>query len=373
MEFLKRFGIFLAVAVFTVQLAGPAFAVSTNASCAILMDAESGRILYSQNIHEKRLIASITKLMTALVAVENCRDLKEEVTIKPEWLGIEGSSIYLKANEVITMEALLFGLLLQSGNDAAMAIACHVANDAESFAQLMNQKAGQLGMKHSHFANPSGLNAEDHYSTAYDMALLAKACLDNDAVSEICATRNITIGSRTFVNHNKLLFRCEGCVGMKTGYTELAGRTLVSAVTRNGQTLICVTLNDRDDWDDHEKLYDYGFGEFPTQTLCENGQFFGSAKVTGSLLPAVSVVADQTVRYPVGEDEVLEMTVGEYPILAAPVRAGTAVSCVIWSLNGQPVARANILTATDVLCSMIPQNHFLFSLKQWIAAKGAAP
>ena len=219
----------------------PVRAVGTGAASAILMDAESGRVLYEHDIHKPRLIASTTKLLTALVAVEQTDDLDQVVTIKGEWLGSEGSSIYLKTGEEITLRGLLYGLLLQSGNDAAMAIACHTAESEAQFVELMNQKAARLGMKNSCFANPSGLNDEAHFSTAYDMALLAQACLKNETVAEICATRSITLGTRTFVNHNKLLWRCEGCVGMKTGFTEKAGRTLVSAASRDGQTLICVT------------------------------------------------------------------------------------------------------------------------------------
>lgn len=153
-----------------------------------------------------------------------------------------------------------------------MVIACHLAGSEEAFAALMNEKAAQLGMKNSSFVNASGLNDDNHYSTAYDMALLAQACLRNETVAEICATRSITIGTRTFVNHNKLLHRYEGCVGMKTGFTEKAGRTLVSAATRDGQTLICVTLNDGDDWNDHEKLLNYGFETYPRQVLCREGR-----------------------------------------------------------------------------------------------------
>ena len=249
----------------------PVRAVGTHASCAILMDAESGRVLFEQDIHRPRLIASTTKLLTALVAVEQAEDLDEMVSVKGEWLGSEGSSIYLKAGEEISLRGLLYGLLLQSGNDAAMAIACHTAGSEADFVARMNEKAAQLGMDDSSFANPSGLNDNGHYSTAYDMALLARACLENETVAEICATRSITIGTRTFVNHNKLLYRYEGCVGMKTGFTEKAGRTLVSAATRDGQTLICVTLNDGDDWNDHCKLLDYGFQTYPRRVLCPWG------------------------------------------------------------------------------------------------------
>lgn len=340
---MKRFFVLLAALVLAVSLAPRTEAVSTYASSAILMDADSGRVLYAQNIHEKRLIASTTKLMTALVAVEQCDDLDELVNIQAEWTGVEGSSIYLKAGEQISLKGLLYGLLLQSGNDAAVAIACHAAGDVESFAALMNEKAAELGMTNSSFANPSGLNADDHYSTAYDMALLACACLDNEVVAEICATRSATVGTRTFYNHNKLLARYDGCIGMKTGYTELAGRTLVSAARRDGQTLVCVTLNDGNDWNDHEKLFNYGFSQYPQQVLCDAGQWFGVVPLNGSLIPAVEVQASKRVTYPLREGERLERHVEIVDRLEAPVAVGDSVGMVIWTLNGATIAQTELV------------------------------
>lgn len=343
-RFLKRCFAFLAVlAVFSCVCIVSANAVSTQAACAVLMDAESGRVLYAHNAHKQALIASTTKLMTALIAVENTENLDEEITIRAEWTGIEGSSIYLRPNEVISMRGLLYGLLLQSGNDAAVAVACHIAGDVEAFAGMMNEKAEELGMKNSSFSNPSGLNDEEHYSTAYDMALLACACLRNETVTRICASRSATIGIRTFYNHNKLLHRYDGCIGMKTGYTELAGRTLVSAAEREGQTLVCVTLNDANDWNDHEKLLDYGFLNYPAQLICRGEDLFGTVKVTGSLIPAVPVVAGADVRFPLGADECLVPTVEFAHELCAPVSAGMPVGWATWLLNGKKVAETELV------------------------------
>ncbi len=322
-----------------------ALAVDTSASSAILMDAQCRRILYAQDIHQTRLIASITKLMTALVAAEGETDLDRVVTIRPEWLGSEGSSIYLKAGEQITLRGLLYGLLLQSGNDAAMALACAVAGDETSFVERMNEKARELGMDHTSFANPSGLNHENHYSTAYDMALLACACLENETVAEICATKSITIGSRTFVNHNRLLYQYDGCVGMKTGYTQRAGRTLISAARRDGQTLVCVTLNDGNDWKDHAALLDYGFGTYACVQLCRQGEVLGTAAVSGSLLPAVPAAAARDVSFALKEGETLECRVELPDRLEAPVAPGSVVGTAWWLLDGEPVAY------TDLICA----------------------
>lgn len=232
-------GVLLAAALcFALLPRAGAAEVTVSAQSAVLMEAESGRVLYAKDADTPRLIASTTKLMTALVALESGHSLEEDVTIPAEAAGVEGSSLYLKAGETVKLKTLLYGMLLHSGNDAATAVALTCACSLEAFAQKMNEKAQQLGMTNSHFTNPTGLDGEEHYSSAYDMALLARACLDVPELKEITATRSTTMEGRTFVNHNKLLWRYEGCVGMKTGYTQAAGRTLVSAAERDGMTLI---------------------------------------------------------------------------------------------------------------------------------------
>lgn len=324
-------------------------AVSVQARCAVLMDAESGRVLYAKEAHTKARIASTTKLLTALVAAERTADLDKPIPIEPQWTGIEGSSICLKPGETVSLRLLLYGLLLQSGNDAAVAIANIVAGSEEDFAALMNQRAAEIGMADSSFSNASGLDGENHYSTAYDMALLARACLANETVREICLARTARIGERYFVNHNKLLSRYEGCIGMKTGYTEKAGRTLVSAAQKNGQTLICVTLNDPDDWQDHAALLDYGFAAYPRASLCTEGEVFGAVPVSGSLIPSITAVAHASAGYPLGAGEVLERSVSLTPSLTAPVRPGLAVGQVTWSLNGTTVAEVPLVSKDTAL------------------------
>lgn len=351
-SFLKRLFLWIILPLLLAGLLPRADAVETRAAGAVLMDAESGRVLYEQDMHCPRPIASITKLMTALVAVEQAEDLDAPVRVKGEWLGSEGSSIYLQAGETVTLRGLLYGLLLQSGNDAAMAIACHVAGSEAAFAGAMNERAQSLGMEHTHFTNASGLSEDGHYSSAYDMALLACECLKNETVAEICATKSITVGSRTFVNHNKLLYRCEGCVGMKTGFTKRSGRTLVSAATRRGQTLVCVTLNDGDDWNDHERLYDYGFSAYPRTVLCTEAQQFGRRAVEGSLIPSVPVAALRETAYPLAEGEKPRMTIELNGGFHAPVAAGTVAGCVQWWLDGRVIAQ------TPLICShAVPGNE----------------
>lgn len=199
-------------------------AVSTSATSAILMDVDSGRVLYAQNPDAKMLIASTTKILTALVAIEE-GDLSATVKVSREAAYTEGSSMYLKEGETLTLETLLYGLLLCSGNDAAVAVAEGVSGSVDKFVDRMNEKAKALGMTHSSFANPNGLDDEKHYSTARDMAILACAAVENETLVRIASTRQVTIGGRTMTNHNKLLSYIDGCIGLKTGYTMAAGRT----------------------------------------------------------------------------------------------------------------------------------------------------
>ena len=320
-------------------------AANVSASCAILMEGDTGRILYEKNAHEPRLIASITKLMTALVALESGRDLKEEITVPAECVGVEGSSIYLRPGEQVTLELLLYGMLLHSGNDAATAVAQVCAGSVEAFAQQMNAKAEQLGMKDSHFTNPSGLNDEEHYSTAYDMALLAQACLKNDTLAQIVSTKSIALGGRVFTNHNKLLWRYEGCVGMKTGYT------LVSAARRDGMTLICVTLNAPNDWADHTALFDEGFAKYETRMLAEAGETLCRIPVSGGLQSFCPVAAQSDIEVCLEKSEEVEQElVLTQNILTAPVAEGTCLGEAIYRVDGEERARVSLIAGQNIAC-----------------------
>ena len=237
-------------------LSAVAEAVEVSATAAVLMDADSGRILYEKNGGRRMRIASTTKLMTALVALEQ-GGAQREITVTGSHMA-EGSSMYLRPGEKLTMEALLYGLLLSSGNDAALAVT-DCMGGTEPFVARMNEKAAELGMGDTHFANPSGLDDEGHYSTAADMARLAAAAAEQPVLRRIASTRTARVGGRTLTNHNKLLSRVEGCVGLKTGYTKAAGRTLVSCTERDGLRLVAVTLQDGDDWNDHAALYEQAF------------------------------------------------------------------------------------------------------------------
>ena len=345
-------------------------APSTSAASAILVDWDSGRILYEHNAHERRPIASITKLMTALVAVESTPDLAQEVTIKAEYTRAEGSSMYLREGEVLTLEALLYGLLLASGNDAALAVAGACAGDVDTFVAWMNQWAADLGMEDTHFANPNGLNDENHYSTAADMALLARVVMDHEVLAEMVATKSITIGERTLVNHNKLLWRYEGCIGMKTGYTDLAGRTLVSCAQRGEQRLIAVTLHDPDDWADHAALFDYGFETYPSFPLARAGKQVRTLPVTGSLNRFVPVETDRDVSYPLLETEQVRAEVVLPEQVQAPVEAGQIAGRMTFYLGEKVIGETYLVYSQGVADDTAQQRSLFGRLLDWLTGRG---
>ena len=324
-----------------------------SASSAILVDAASGRVLYEKNAHDARPIASITKLMTALVAVELRPDLSSVVTVKQEWTGAEGSSMYLKPGEELTLEELLYGLLLASGNDAALAVAGYCAGDVASFVEKMNKKAADLGMNQTCFANPNGLDDPNHYSTAADMAILARAVLERQELRAIVGTRTAVVAGRTLTNHNKLLWQYQGCTGLKTGYTDEAGRTLVSSALREGQELIAVTLNAPNDWADHAALFDYGFATYP-RTLAAAAEEWADLPVTGSLCPFTRVATVSDFYYPLARGETILRTVDLPERVAAPVEKGFPAGSLILTLNGDEIGRLPLLYRTGAADNTAP-------------------
>lgn len=235
---------------------------SCPAQAAILIEKEDGKVLFSKNENDPLPLASTTKIMTALIVIERCHP-EETVTIKKQAVGTGGSSAYLRAGEQLTVLDLLYCLMLRSANDAAVALALHTAGSIDGFARLMNEKAEALGMNNSHFVNPHGLDEEQHYASAADLATLTAHALENELFARIVSTRSMTVGegenARSLTNHNRLLSSLDGCIGVKTGYTIRSGRCLVSACKRGETVLICVTINCRPDWDCHSDLYEYGF------------------------------------------------------------------------------------------------------------------
>lgn len=244
---------------------------AVSAGSAVLM-AANGQCLLEKDVDTERPMASTTKLMTALVVLEHA-DLEDRVTAKQAHCAVEGSSMYLKAGETYTVRELLLGLLLASGNDAALALAEHVGGSQAEFVRFMNQKARELHLTHTGFANPHGLDAEGHVSTARDLAVLMLACMENDGFRELTKTPTAEIRGNQLRNHNRLLLDCPGCIGGKTGYTRSAGRCLVSCCERGGLRLVCVTLSDPDDWRDHRALYDWAYREYRMLDLSKSCRF----------------------------------------------------------------------------------------------------
>lgn len=269
-----------------------------HAQAAALIDVTSGRILYSKQGDERLRIASLTKIMTAIVAIEHGK-LDDRVKVSKNAFAKEGSSLFLKLGEEMTLENLLYGLMLRSGNDAATAIAEHVGGTEEGFVMLMNEKAMELGLTNSHFMNPHGLDHDEHYSSANDVAKLTAYALTNPIFSEIVKTPTKKAPNPNeawdykWDNKNKMLRFYEGADGVKTGYTKKAFRCLVSSATRNGQQIAAVTLNDGNDWNDHSTMLDYGFANFPLKKVTEKGQ-----KIQGYPL-----VAGSTFTYAFAHDE----------------------------------------------------------------------
>ncbi len=286
---MKRF--FLMYLFVFVFAAGNAYAMDLSAECACLMIADTGEILFEKNGNQKHSVASTTKIMTGIIALEkNISD--DTVNISENAANQEGSSIYINSGDKISGNDLIYGMLLNSGNDAACAIAEHISGSVEVFSEVMTEKAKDLGADNTSFKNPSGLDAENHYSTAVDMAKIASYALQNENFKNIVSTKNsqINVGSSIcyLKNHNKLLWNYDGCIGVKTGYTKKTGRCLVSAAERDGIRLIAVTLGAPDDWNDHKKMLDYGFENTKKFSIIKRGEVLKSFDGNGYTFSAIA-------------------------------------------------------------------------------------
>jgi D-alanyl-D-alanine carboxypeptidase len=318
-----------------------------SAQSAIVVDASTGRVLYEKNGFTPMAMASTTKIMTAVVAIENM-PLDTKIKIPAEAVGIEGSSIYLCKDEILTLEELLYALLLASANDAATAIAIAVGGSVENFADMMNETAKRLGLRNTHFENPHGLDGESHYTTAEDLARLAAYALTLPTFRQITSTYKKSISfdnkenGRLVVNHNKLLRSYEGAIGVKTGFTKKSGRCLVSAAERNGVTLIAVTLNAPDDWRDHTILLDYGFENYEAVTL---GDFCIDMPLISGKKMAVccSAKGTVTVLLPKKRGEIVSR-VEMYPFVYAPVDKDEKLGEIVYYLDCKEIARIDVVS-----------------------------
>lgn len=323
------------------------YGLNISAECAILLDASSGRVLYEKNAEQRHLIASITKIMTALVVLEKAENLDATVTIPEDWPGVEGSSMYLEAGDVVSIRGLLYGLLLNSGNDAATVLATTLAGDEATFVSWMNEYAANFGMKDTHFSNPHGLDAEDHYSTAHDMARLMVEAMKNPDFREITRTRHITIDGFDLYFHNKLLNMYEYCISGKTGYTLAAGRTLVTASEKDGQLLVAVTLNAPDDWNDQIAMYEYGFSHYTLTDLCCGGSCYTTVPLANSDA-YVPVYCVSNLSYLVLDGEEVDRMVFLPSEFTQSFGKGDIVGKVEYQVNGQAAGTTYLISGAYV-------------------------
>jgi len=321
---------------------GAKAAPAVSAESAVLLDAATGEVLFARSPDRRSLIASTTKIMTGLLAAE-AGGLDRYVSVPPEAAGIEGSSLYLKAGERVSVRELLYGMMLQSGNDAAAALAIRTAGSVPAFVEKMNGRAAQLGLRGTHFANPNGLDDPENYSTARDLALLARAAMENETFRTVVSTRSIRVGARSLSNHNKLLWRYDGAEGVKTGFTKKAGRVLVSAAERGGRRLIAVTIRAPDDWNDHAAMLDYGFSAFETRTLAREGDLLGGAPVLGGDREAVRFAAAGTAEAMLRADEKPLVRICAPRVLFAPVTAGETVGWAEFRVGGAVLSRVPLV------------------------------
>ncbi len=333
----------------------PQNSLALSAQCAILIDANTGRVLFSHNAEKKAGMASTTKIVTALCALENGK-LDSVAKISPTAYGVEGSSMYLALNEELSLEDLLWGLMLVSGNDAATAIAEHISGSTEKFATLMNQTAEKAGAYNSHFTNPHGLSDENHYTTAQDLAKITACALKNPKFREIVSTSKKVLPrrnrdpARQLSNHNKLLHMIDGCIGVKTGFTKATGRCLVSAVERNGMCFVCVTLNAPDDWNDHIALFNQGFSEYIPQKVKTAGEFVSVASVKNGYSDAVSLSIPEDIILPLkdGEESSLSFSPIPFEDLQAPISKGDTIGTLFITLGSNETFEFPLVAAENI-------------------------
>ena len=319
-----------------------------SAAHAILMDADTGTVLYEKDADTSSLIASTTKIMTGCLICELC-DLRERFAVPPEAVGIEGSSIYLKAGEVLSVNDLLYGMLLQSGNDAAVALAIHCGGSIERFVEKMNEKAAELGLSSTHFANPNGLDDEENYGSARDLAALTAYALQNRDFAQAVSTKTYAAGQRCFVNHNKLLWRYDGAIGVKTGYTKAAGRILVSAAKRGGRTLICVTIGAPDDWNDHSKLLDYGFSQYKMSKIAAKGEILCTVPIAADTARDAPLIAQEDVVFPLLAGEQVTCGFRQNELILAPFMKGDRAGTAVLYLGETEIASVRVSWGATVL------------------------
>jgi len=344
----------LFVAVCSIFLTIDASALDVSAKSAALIEVSSRELVYGMNENEKLPMASTTKIMTSLLTLES--GIKNDTIITTEdMLKVEGTSMGLLPGDTVSVKDLVYGMLLASGNDAANVAAMTVGGDLQKFSQLMNARAQQIGMKHTNFVTPSGLDEEGHYSTAYDMALLGAEAISNPAFRSICCSENALLSygnppyPRTLTNHNRLLKTYDPAIGIKTGFTKKSGRCLVSAAEKDGVTLVAVTLNAPNDWDDHIKMFEYGFSQYKSVALdADLSNIFLDVVGAKDDKVALQCATQPQMTLKTSESEqvvrIIELSHFEY----APIEQGKVVGTVSYYIEDDLVCETQIVTAQSV-------------------------
>jgi D-alanyl-D-alanine carboxypeptidase (penicillin-binding protein 5/6) len=308
----------------------------TCASSMALIEVNSGRIIFSHNAHARREMASTTKILTAITVIENCENLDQIISVPKEAVGIEGSSIYLARGEKISVRDLLYGLMLRSGNDAAMALAIHTAGSVNGFCRLMNDTAKKIGALNSNFVNPHGLHHPEHYTTAYDLAIISAYAMKNPVFKQIVSTKvhKATWEGRDYprvmYNKNKILSMYEGGNGIKTGYTKKAGRCLVSSAQKGNMEVVCVVLNCGPMFEECMRIMDMAFSQYPMRELVSPQKSMGKLPTLRSKQTEIDIVADQEFSYPLSDQEYnnIKYDVDIRTVLYAPMKKGTPIGKV---------------------------------------------
>ncbi len=320
---------------------------SVSAKSAVLIEYHTGKVLYAKNADARLPMASTTKIMTALLALEE-GNLSDMVTISHKAANAEGSSMYLREGEKILLSDLLTGLMLSSGNDAAVAIAEHMAASEAEFASRMTERAKELGCINTKFKNASGLPDDEHFTTALELARITGKALENEKFREIVCQKSASAGGRTLSNHNKMLSLYEGAIGVKTGFTKKAGRTLVSAANRGGVELIAVTLNAPDDWTDHTNMLDYGFSQMERRQLAAKGEQVSEIPVYGGTKDKVRVVIAEDVFLSVPKTEKTEINLLLGNSVSAPLENGEEIGRGEILLDGVKMGEVPLLIGESV-------------------------
>ena len=324
---------------------------SDSAAASILYCPDSKEILYGHDINDRRAIASTTKIMTALLGSEAAAEDDIVVEVTKEMYA-EGSSLCLREGEKLKLSEIVRGMMAVSGNDAANAVALTCGGSIEGFADMMNQRAAELGMKNTHFVTPSGLDAPEHYSTAYDMALLGAAAMENHAFRSVVSSPSAEVHyaepegkTQTLRNSNRLLSDYDGCIGIKTGFTDEAGRTLVSCAERNGVRLIAVTLCDRDDWRDHKAMLDHGFSQLSRVSLWNCDREISLA-VAGTADDVSLIPRDEITAVIKNDDKnKIKEKIFAPRFLYSPVAPGTVAGSVEYRIGDRIIAAGELITA----------------------------